>query len=170
MHQLDTVREDLHRASEGHRRSPPILCNLNGGEHRAVQADLCVAFCVFSRSLRRTSFRVKCRVNGFEQSRVAEWFEQTLYCTLCEHLGPNSLFSLSGDEDNRNLSLAKLKFPLQLRSAHSRHGNVEDQATSLVKRVGRKKLLRGGECMGCKAELAEEVGQRFADRLVVIND
>lgn len=128
------------------------------------------SFIPHSQQSAELSLRVKRQINGVEQSRVAEWFEQTLYCTLCEHLGPNSLFSLSGDEDNRNLSLAKLKFPLQLRSAHSRHGNVEDQATSLVKRVGRKKLLRGGECMGCKAELAEEVGQRFADRLVVIND
>src|SRR5579864_9432871 len=54
------------------------------------------------------SLRVKCRINGLKQSRVAEWLEQALYCTLFEYLRANSLFSSTGYEDNRNLSQAKL--------------------------------------------------------------
>jgi hypothetical protein len=52
--------------------------------------------------------QVKCRIDGRKQSRVAEGLEQALYCTLFEYLRANSFFSLSGYEDNRNLSPSKL--------------------------------------------------------------
>jgi hypothetical protein len=50
------------------------------------------------------SLRTKCRIDGLQQSRVAEWLEQALYPTLFEYLRVNRLFSLSGYEDNRKLS------------------------------------------------------------------
>src|SRR5579872_3187509 len=54
------------------------------------------------------SLRAKCQINGLKQSRVAEGLQQALYCTLFDYLRANSVFSLSGYEDNRNLWPAKL--------------------------------------------------------------
>jgi hypothetical protein len=36
-------------------------------------------------------FHTKCCVDGIKQSRVAEWLEQALHCTLFEHLRTHSL-------------------------------------------------------------------------------
>jgi hypothetical protein len=113
---------------------------------------------------------MKCRIDGVKQSRVAEWLEKTLCCTLSEYLCANTLFSLSSYEYNRNFSRATLQVPLKLRSAHSRHSNIEDQATGPVDTVGRKEPFGGRKCTRCKAEFAKEVGQRFTHGLIVVND
>jgi len=89
------------------------------------------------------------------QSRVAEWLEQALHRTLFEHSRADSLVSLSGDEDDRNLLPAKLQFPLKIRSGHPRHGDVEDQAAGLADAIGPEELFRRREYAGSKAELSQ---------------
>src|SRR5712671_4401116 len=84
----------------------------------------------------------KCDIERLKQSRVAEWLEQALHRTLFEHSRAHSLVSLSGDEDDWNLLLTKLQFLLKAGSGHSRHGNVEDQASGLADAIGREKLFR----------------------------
>src|SRR6266853_2412919 len=84
----------------------------------------------------------KCDIERLMQSRVAEWLEQALHRTLFEHSRAHSLISLSGDEDDWNLLPTKLQFLLKSGSGHSRHGNVEDQASGLADAIGREKLFR----------------------------
>jgi hypothetical protein len=54
----------------------------------------------------------------------------------------NGRISVSGDEHDRDISPLKLQFPLEIRSRHTRHGNVEDQAVSFSDAIGREELLR----------------------------
>src|SRR5580704_951026 len=116
------------------------------------------------------SLRVKCRINGLKQSRVAEGLEQALDRTLFEQLRAHSLVCAGGDEDDRNPVPAKLQFPLKVGSAHPRHGDVEDQALGLADAIGGEELFRRREGADCKAELLHQVGQRLAHRFVVVND
>jgi hypothetical protein len=82
------------------------------------------------------SARSKCGIERLTQSRIAEWLEQALHGALFEQAGTDSLISVSGDVDDRNLLLAKGQFALQIRSAHARHGDVEDQTPGLTDAIG----------------------------------
>src|SRR5216683_3296772 len=100
----------------------------------------------------------KCGIECLKQSSVAEWLEQALHRPLFEHSWTNSLISVGGNEDDRNVLPAKLQFPLQIRSGHARHGDVEDQTSGLADAIGREELFRRRERAGSKAELPQQVG------------
>src|SRR6266478_276848 len=87
-------------------------------------------------------------------SQLAERFEQALHGALFEHSRADSLISVSGDEDDRNLLPAKLQFPLEIVSRHARHGDVQDQTISLGDVIRREELFRRRERMGRKSQLA----------------
>jgi hypothetical protein len=65
---------------------------------------------------------------------------------------------LSGDEDDRYLLPAILQFLLKLRPTHSRHCDVENQASSLINAIGREEFFRRRERSDRKAELSQQVG------------
>src|ERR1700730_7309475 len=100
----------------------------------------------------------KSGIEGLTQSRIAEWLEQALHGTLLEQFWTDGLISVSGDENDRNLLPAKLQFPLEIGSAHARHGDVEDQTSGPADAIGREELFRRRECLGRKAELPQQVG------------
>src|ERR1700720_3564799 len=102
----------------------------------------------------------KSGIERLTQSRIAEWLEQALHGTLFEQAGTDGLISVSGDEDDWNLFLAKRQFPLEIGSGHARHGDVEDQTSGLAHAIGREELFRRREHLDCKAELPQQVGQR----------
>ena len=91
-------------------------------------------------------------IQRFTQGRVAKWLEQAFYRTGFEQSCANRLVFLSGDKDDRNFFPAILQFLLEIRSCHSRHGDIEDEASGLVDVAGFEKLFRGREHKGCKAE------------------
>src|SRR6516162_4927462 len=117
----------------------------------------------------RTSCHLKCRIDRFKESRVAERLEQALHRAMCEQFWADVPISLSGHEDDRDRLLAKLQFPHKVGSGHSRHIHVQDQTPRLVHAIGREKLLRRRKGLSRKSELFQQVGQRLAHRLVVIN-
>jgi hypothetical protein len=100
----------------------------------------------------------KCDIERVQQSRIAEWLEQALHCTLFEHSRAHSLISLSGDEDDWNLLSTKFQFLLKAGTGHSGHDNVEDQTSGFADAIGGEELFRRGERAGRKAELFQQVG------------
>jgi len=100
----------------------------------------------------------ECDIKRLKQGRVAEWLEQAFHRPLFEHSRAYRLISLSGDEDYWNPLPTKLQFPLEARSGHSGHGNVEDQASGLVDTIRREELLWRAERPNRKAERFQQVG------------
>src|SRR5208282_3432054 len=113
---------------------------------------------------------LKCGMERLKQSRIAERLEQALHGALFEQAWTDGLISVSGDEDDWNLLPAKRQFPLEIGSGHARHGDVEDQTTGLADAIGREELFRRRERLDRIAELPQQVGQRLAHGLVVIDD
>src|SRR5690348_14915650 len=109
-------------------------------------------------------------IDRVQQRRLAEWLAQALHGTLFEHAWTNGPISVTGNEDDRNLLPAKLQFSLEIGPGHARHGDVEDQTPGLADATGREKLLRRRERLGRKAAFPQQVGERLAHRLVVIDD
>ena len=88
------------------------------------------------------SLRVKYRINRIEQSRVAEWLEQEFNGSLLERSPADNLVLVSTDEDNRNGVSAQLQFPLEIKSSHDRHGDVEDETSSVNQAIRSEELFR----------------------------
>src|SRR3984957_4651876 len=84
---------------------------------------------------------LKCGIEGFKKSRIAERFEQALHGTLFERAWTDGLICLSGDEDDRNLLPANRQLLLQIGSGHAGHGDVEDQTPGLTDATGREELF-----------------------------
>jgi len=137
------------------------------GTHCAPQNLLCIP--ERHESVPHKSVHSKRRIERFKQSCVAEWLEQAFDRTLCDEPWTNRRISTGGDENDWNRQLPAHQFPLKIRPGHPRHGDVEDQAPGLADAIGREELFRRRERTGCKAKLRQQVGQRFADRLVVID-
>src|SRR5258706_4269455 len=116
------------------------------------------------------SVHSKSSINGIHQSRLAEWFEQARHGTLLEQARTDRLVSEGCDKHNRNLLPAKHQLALEIRSGHSRHGDVEDQALGLADGIGREEFLCRRKHRDRKAEFAQQVRQRLAHGLVVIDD
>src|SRR5580704_18128309 len=79
----------------------------------------------------------KSGIERLTQSRVAERLEQALHGTLFEQAWTDCFILVSGDEDDRNLFPANRQFPLEIRSGHAPHGDVEDQTSGLADANGR---------------------------------
>src|SRR5258706_1200529 len=118
----------------------------------------------------KRSFHSKSDVNGIHQSRLAEWFEQARRGTVLEQARTDRLVSEGCDEHDRNLLPAKHQLALEIRAGHARHGDVEDQALGLPDGIGREEFLCRREHRDRKAEFAQQVRQRLAHGLVVIDD
>ena len=83
-------------------------------------------------------------IAAFSASRrdvVAKWLEQTLYRTPFEQSCANRLVSMRGDKDDRNYFPAIVQFLLEVRSCHSGHGDVKDEASGLVNVARSEKLF-----------------------------
>jgi hypothetical protein len=96
---------------------------------------------------------VQCRINRIEQSRVAEWLEQAFARTLSDQ--PLQNICISRNEDDRNRLSPSSQFPLKIRSGHSRHGHVKEQASGLANAIRREELLGRRERAGSKTELLQ---------------
>src|SRR5262245_58572794 len=108
---------------------------------------------------RRPSARTKSRAESLLQGRVAERLEQAIHRALLDQTRPHGVVPMCGDEHNRDRLAAAQQFPVQLGSRHSRHRNVEDQASGLADTVGLQELVGGGERLHAEAEFLEQVGQ-----------
>jgi hypothetical protein len=98
---------------------------------------------------------VKCRIDRIEQSRVAEWLEQAFARTLFDQPLANQNICISRNEDDRNRLSPSSQFPLKIRSGHSRHGHVKEQASGLANAIRREELLGRRERAGTKTELLQ---------------
>src|SRR6267142_1432672 len=105
-----------------------------------------------------TSQLLERSIERLEQCRVAEWFKQALHGTLLHHSLANSRIPVSGDENDRNILPGKLQFPLEIGAAQPRHGNIENQTSSLVAAIRIEKPLSRRERANREAELPKQVG------------
>src|ERR1700678_1878770 len=116
------------------------------------------------------SIQSNCGIERLKQFCIAERLEQKRHSTQFERSQTDGLVSVSGDEKDRNLLPAELQLFLEFGSGHTWHGDIENQAASLVDGVGREKCFRRCERSDRKSELHQQVGQRLTDRLIVIDD
>jgi len=121
----------------------------------ACDDDLLGAFYSAESSGGELSLRSKCRVKLLEQSRVAEWLEQAFHGALFNQPLANDHISISRNEDDRDRLSPSSQFPLKIRSGHSRHGHVKEQASGLANAIRREELLGRRERAGSKTELLQ---------------
>src|SRR5262249_62416656 len=62
------------------------------------------------------------------------------------------------------------QFLLELESGHARHGDVEEETLGLANTLGHEECFRRRKSLDRKAALPQQVGERLAHGLVVIND
>ena len=62
---------------------------------------------------------------------------------------------ISRNEDDRNRLSPSYQFLLKIRSGHSRHGHVKEQASGLANAIRREELLGRRERAGSKTELLQ---------------
>jgi hypothetical protein len=98
---------------------------------------------------------VKCRIDRIEQSRVAEWLEQAFPRSLFDQPLANRHISISRNEDDWNRLSPSYQLLLKIRSGHSRHGHVKEQASGLANAIRREELLGRRERAGTKTELLQ---------------
>src|SRR5262245_48987157 len=96
--------------------------------------------------------RPKRGFDGFEQCRVAEWFEEALHGTMRNETWAKRLVTLRGDEDDRNGCPATYQFLLEIWSAHTGQPDVENQTVRLSVSIRREELFRRGERLHGEAE------------------
>src|ERR1700723_932603 len=87
------------------------------------------------------SVHAKGRVACLQKSRLADGLEKALYRTQCEHPRADGFSFICCDKNDRDLLPPKHQFSLKVRTGHTRHCNVEDEALSCTDAVGREKLL-----------------------------
>src|ERR1700679_176003 len=104
-----------------------------------------------------------------QQIGIAEGLEQAFYSTLRDQSWADRVIFIGSDEDDRKLPAAALQFQLQLGAGHTWHSDVQDQAFAPVNGIRREKLFGRGEPLGRKTQLAQQIRQRLANGLVVIN-
>src|SRR6266852_2798868 len=117
-----------------------------------------------------TSGRSKRGTERVEQSGLAEWLEQPLHGAPLEQTGTNTRIRVRSDEDDGNRLPATGQFLLEIGSAHARHGDVEDKASSLVETIGRQERFRRCKRARREAELHQQIRERLPDRLIVVHD
>src|SRR5262249_34722020 len=105
-----------------------------------------------------------------QQRRLAERLEQARHGPLGEQAGPVGLIAVRGDEDDRNRVSAPRQFLLELESGHARHGDVEEETLGLAKTRGHEEGFCRRKRLDRKAALPQQVGERLAHGLVVIDD
>src|SRR5262249_10028736 len=105
-----------------------------------------------------------------QQRRLAEGLEQACHGPLGEQAGRVGLIAVRGDEDDRNRVSAPRQFPLELEAGHARHGDVEEETLGLAETRGHEEGFRRRKRLDRKAALPQQVGQRLAHGLVVIDD
>ena len=86
---------------------------------------------------------------------------QIIDCTGGKHPRADLLVRLPGDEHNGDRLTAARKLFLQLYAAHTRHGDVENEASRALPLFGLEELLSRCEHIHSIAELAEQIGQRL---------
>src|SRR5580692_7443782 len=104
------------------------------------------------------SVHLKRRVESLQQSSIAEWLEQARHRALCQNSRADSFIPIRSDEDDRNVPPTKFQFPLEFRSGHARHADVEDQAVGQADVFGGKELFRRRERTCAETEFPQQVG------------
>src|SRR5262249_40507925 len=112
----------------------------------------------------------KSGIERLDQSRIAERLGQALHRALLEHEWTEGFLCLRGDEDDWNLMSADPQLPLPLGAGRARHGNIEDQTARLIDVIGCQELFGRREHLSRVAQLLQQVWQRLAYGLVVVDD
>src|ERR1700722_6546525 len=74
------------------------------------------------------------------------------------------------DEDDWNGALFAVQLALQLKAAHSRQIDVQDETRSVMQSLGGQELLRRPERFRIVSNRSPQALERFADGAIVIHD
>src|SRR6266566_2786494 len=105
-----------------------------------------------------------------QQGRLAERLEQALDGPAREQTRTVGPISVGGDEHNWNRLLPTCQFLFKIGARHPGHCDVEEQTACLADGVRREERFGGRKRLGCKTELPQQVWQRLAHGLVVVDD
>jgi hypothetical protein len=116
-----------------------------------------------------SSNNLKCDSDCIQQTRIAEWLEQTFDGPLIKKKATNILIRMRCNEYDRNPAPTQSQLPLQVGSGHPWHRDIENQASRSIEIAARKERLGRRERLGRKSELDEEVWQRLANGFIVVH-
>src|ERR1700722_14667458 len=74
------------------------------------------------------------------------------------------------DEDDWNGALFAVQLALQLKAAHARQIDVQDETRSVIQPRGSQEILRRGERFRIASNRSHQALERFADGGIVIHD
>src|ERR1700682_2747998 len=113
------------------------------------------------------------RSKGFgkrlEQRIVAERLEQALRSSQRYEARTDTGVTVRGDEHNRNRLPPACQFLLQVGSRHAGQCDVENEAVGLADELRREERLGRRECLDGEAELPQQIWQRLAHGLIVVD-
>src|SRR5262245_31201710 len=105
-----------------------------------------------------------------QQGCLAERLGQAVYGPAREQLWTDGAVCMGGNEDDRYLLPPPCQFLLKVGARHPRHRDVEEQTARFANDVGRREeRFRGCKRLGGKTELPQQVRQRLAHGLVVVD-
>ena len=104
-----------------------------------------------------------------KQRGLGEWLEQTVNRAAGEHTIPYSLIRLRSDEHDGYRLLSARQFGLQIRTAHPRHREVENEAVGTFDSRRSQEFFRRRERLGVEAQLTKKIRQGLSDRFVVVD-
>src|SRR5215469_9585077 len=110
-------------------RLKPSAISCESGRKRSVQPARAIAVHWSWRS--SMSPNLECGIDRLTQCCLAKGLEQTLHRALFEKGLTDAFIGGGRNENDGQCSCAALQFPLQIGSRHSRHFDIQEQATTL---------------------------------------
>src|SRR5262249_24670884 len=93
-----------------------------------------------------------------------------LHCASGEETRPQRLVRRGRNENDRDVALSTCELALHVEARHAGHRDVQNETTRLVEDWRGEEFETGREGPRLETDLAYQVGQRFAHRLVVVDD
>jgi hypothetical protein len=103
--------------------------------------------------------RPKSGSNGLDQRGIAEWLEQARHGTSREQTRLKCPIALRSYEDDRHILAAPDQLALEIRSAHTRQSDVEDQTLRRAGSIRGEELLRRWKSANLEPDLLQQVRQ-----------
>src|SRR5712691_10328140 len=77
---------------------------------------------------------------------------------------------MRSDENDGDVTLARRQLTLHVEPAHPRHPDIEYEAVGARQVLRTREVVGGRECLHAQPDRADQAAQRFAHRLIVIDD
>src|SRR6267143_3695756 len=117
------------------------------------------------------SLRLQRCIHRVQQCVLTERLDQVRDRAVSQCARARSLVgSMCRDENDRNVTLAGRQVTLQVEATHPRHSDIEYEAVGVLQLLRTREVFGGRECLHAQPDRADQAAQRFANRLIVIDN